>query len=194
MQLLEEMVRNKGEVFSGNIIKVDSFINHQIDPNLMKEISESFYEHFKGRDVTKILTIEASGIAPALFVANKFKVPMLFAKKAQPSTLKSGNIYSSEVFSYTKNVTNTIVVSKNFLNEGDNVLIIDDFLANGQAISGLVDIANQANANVVGVGILIEKSFQVGRSLLKKKGIDVCSLCRIASIKDGSIDFEKSDK
>ena len=175
MKLLREMVVTDGKVYDNNVLKVDSFLNHQIDATLMLEMAKVFYEYFKDEKITKILTIEASGIAPAIMVANLFKVPMVFAKKSKPSTLKDNAVFTAQVHSYTKNVTNTIVVSEKFINEEDKVLIIDDFLANGQAVLGLMEIVNQARATTVGVGILVEKSFQDGRKLIEDKQVNICS-------------------
>lgn len=193
MELLREMVITDGKVYDNNVLKVDSFLNHQIDAGLMMKMAESFYEYFKNEKITKILTIEASGIAPAIMVANLFNVPMVFAKKSKPSTLKNNDVYTAEVHSYTKNITNTIVVSEKFIDKDDKVLIIDDFLANGQATLGLMEIVEKAGAETVGVGILVEKSFQDGRKLLDKKNVNVCSLCRIASLENNEIKFNKAD-
>lgn len=193
MKLLEKMVKQDGKVYPNNVLKVDSFINHQIDPKLMIEMAEVLHHYFKDKKVTKILTIEASGIAPSILVANLFNVPMLFAKKSVPSTLNKDAFYTAQVHSYTKNVTNNIIVSKDFLKEDDHVLIIDDFLANGQAVLGLADLIKQAKANLVGVGILIEKSFQDGRKLLEANNIDVCSLCRLASLDNEEVVFLTAD-
>lgn len=193
MELLREMVITDGKVYDNNVLKVDSFLNHQIDAGLMMKMAESFYEYFKKEKITKILTIEASGIAPAIMVANLFNVPMVFAKKSKPSTLKNNDVYTAEVHSYTKNITNTIVVSEKFINKDDKVLIIDDFLANGQATLGLMEIVEKAGAETVGVGILVEKSFQDGRKLLDKKNVNVCSLCRIASLENNEVKFNKAD-
>ena len=193
MELLREMVITDGKVYDNNVLKVDSFLNHQIDASLMMKMAESFYEYFKKEKITKILTIEASGIAPAIMVANLFNVPMVFAKKSKPSTLKNNDIYTAEVHSYTKNITNTIVVSEKFINKDDKVLIVDDFLANGQATLGLMEIVEKAGAETIGVGILVEKSFQDGRKLLDEKNVNVCSLCRIASLEDNEVKFNKAD-
>lgn len=193
MELLREMVITDGKVYDNNVLKVDSFLNHQIDAGLMMKMAESFYEYFKKEKITKILTIEASGIAPAIMVANLFNVPMVFAKKSKPSTLKNNDVYTAEVHSYTKNITNTIVVSEKFIDKDDKVLIIDDFLANGQATLGLMEIVEKAGAETVGVGILVEKSFQDGRKLLDKKNVNVCSLCRIASLENNEVKFNKAD-
>ena len=193
MELLREMVITDGKVYDNNVLKVDSFLNHQIDAGLMMKMAESFYEYFKKEKITKILTIEASGIAPAIMVANLFNVSMVFAKKSKPSTLKNNDVYTAEVHSYTKNITNTIVVSEKFINKDDKVLIVDDFLANGQATLGLMEIVEKAGAETVGVGILVEKSFQDGRKLLDEKNVNVCSLCRIASLENNEVKFNKAD-
>lgn len=193
MELLREMIVTDGKVYDNNVLKVDSFLNHQIDASLMMKMAESFYEYFGKEKITKILTIEASGIAPAILVAHFFKVPMVFAKKSKPATLKNNDIYTAEVHSYTKNVTNTIVVSEKFINEDDRVLVIDDFLANGQAVLGLMEIVNQAKATTVGVGILVEKSFQDGRKLIEDKQVNICSLCRIASLENNEVKFNTAD-
>ena len=193
MELLREMVITDGKVYDNNVLKVDSFLNHQIDAGLMMKMAESFHEYFKNEEITKILTIEASGIAPAIMVANLFNVPMVFAKKSKPSTLKNNDVYTAEVHSYTKNITNTIVVSEKFINKDDKVLIVDDFLANGQATLGLMEIVEKAGAETVGVGILVEKSFQDGRKLLDEKNVNVCSLCRIASLENNEVKFNKAD-
>ena len=193
MELLREMIVTDGKVYDNNVLKVDSFLNHQIDAGLMMKMAESFYEYFKKEKITKILTIEASGIAPAIMVANLFNVPMVFAKKSKPSTLKNNDVYTAEVHSYTKNITNTIVVSEKFINKDDKVLIVDDFLANGQATLGLMEIVEKAGAETVGVGILVEKSFQDGRKLLDEKNVNVCSLCRIASLENNEVKFNKAD-
>lgn len=191
MQLLKEMVLKHGKVFPNNVLKVDSFVNHQIDAPLMKAAGDQFYEYFKNMGVTKVLTIEASGIAPAIMTALSFGVPMVFAKKTQPSTLKKDTLYETQVYSYTKNVVSRVILSKEYLSADDKVLIIDDFLANGGAVMGLDDLVKQAGATTVGVGILIEKSFQDGRQKLEENGFDVYSLCRIASLANETIVFEK---
>ena len=193
MELLRNMVLTDGKVYDNNVLKVDSFLNHQIDASLMMRMGATFYGYFKNKGITKILTIEASGIAPGVMAASLFGVPMVFAKKTVPSTLQENSFYQTRVHSYTKNKTNTVVVSKSFLNKDDNVLIIDDFLANGQATLGLMDLIEQAGAKLAGVGILVEKSFQEGRKLLDDRGVDVCSLCRIASLDNNEIKFDLAD-
>ena len=175
MDLLKQKVEADGVVIDEKILKVDGFLNHQIDARLM-------------HDVGQILTIEASGIAPAIMAAMHFDVPCLFAKKAKPSTLKKG-VYQAEIHSFTKNTTSTVVVSDEFLGENDRVLIIDDFLANGDASLGLNEIVKQAKATTVGIGIVVEKSFQPGRERLEEAGLTVSSLCKVASLSGNKVTF-----
>lgn len=189
MSYLKERILQDGQVFENNVLKVDSFLNHQIDPQVMVEVVKEFEHYFKEKKITKVLTVEASGIAPAILVAEAFKVPMLFAKKMEPSTMQKSSRYETIVHSYTKKISTKIIVSKEYLDSKDHVLIIDDFLANGQAAKGLIDIVNQAGATVAGVGICIEKSFQTGRQLLEEMGIDVYSICRIASLENNQVTF-----
>ncbi|KAA1039494.1 xanthine phosphoribosyltransferase [Macrococcus equipercicus] len=186
MELLQQKVKDEGVVIDGAILKVDAFLNHQIDAHLMKEVGQTFYNYFNKKGVTKILTIEASGIAPAIMAALVFDVPCLFAKKAVPSTLTEA-VYATDIHSYTKNKTSHVVISQKFLSADDNVLIIDDFLANGEAALGLYDLVRQAGADCAGVGIVIEKSFQQGAARLKDEGLDVLSLCRIASLENNKV-------
>jgi xanthine phosphoribosyltransferase len=178
----------EGKVLSSSVLKVDSFLNHQIDPMLMKEIGHEFANRFSDQVITKILTIESSGIAPSVMLGLEIGAPVVFARKRKSLTL-SDNLYSSKVHSFTKNETNDISVSRNFLNEDDNILIVDDFLANGEAVKGLLDIAAQAGANVVGVGIVIEKGFQDGGKLLREQGVRVESLAIVDSLEDGKVTF-----
>ena len=186
MESLRQKVIEDGVVIDEKILKVDGFLNHQIDAQLMHDVGQTFYEQFKDQGVTKILTIEASGIAPAIMAALHFQVPCLFAKKAKPSTLKDG-FFSTDIHSFTKNKTSTVIESQEFLDENDKVLIIDDFLANGDASLGLYDIANQAKAETVGIGIVVEKSFQSGRQRLEDAGLKVSSLCKVASLKGNKV-------
>lgn len=186
MESLGQKVKEDGVVIDEKILKVDGFLNHQIDAKLMNDVGKTFYESFKDAGITKILTIEASGIAPAIMASFHFDVPCLFAKKAKPSTLKDG-FYSTEIHSFTKNKTSTVIVSEEFLGEGDKVLIIDDFLANGDASLGLNDIVQQAKATTVGIGIVVEKSFQDGRQRLENEGLNVTSLCKVASLKGNKV-------
>lgn len=186
MESLGRKVKEDGVVIDEKILKVDGFLNHQIDAKLMNDVGKTFYESFKDAGITKILTIEASGIAPAIMASFHFDVPCLFAKKAKPSTLKDG-FYSTDIHSFTKNKTSIVIVSEEFLGADDKVLIIDDFLANGDASLGLNDIVKQANATTVGVGIVVEKSFQNGRQRLEDAGLYVSSLCKVASLKDNKV-------
>lgn len=186
MESLGQKVKEDGVVIDEKILKVDGFLNHQIDAKLMNDVGKTFYESFKDAGITKILTIEASGIAPAIMASFHFDVPCLFAKKAKPSTLKDG-FYSTDIHSFTKNKTSTVIVSEEFLGPDDKVLIIDDFLANGDASLGLNDIVKQANATTVGVAIVVEKSFQNGRQRLEDAGLYVSSLCKVASLKGNKV-------
>lgn len=188
MKLLQDKIVQEGKVLSPTVLKVDSFLNHQIDPQLMKEIGHEFANRFSDQVITKVLTIESSGIAPSVMLGLEIGAPVVFARKRKSLTL-SDNLFSSKVHSFTKNETNEISVSNNFLSAEDNVLIIDDFLANGEAVKGLLDIAAQAGANVVGVGIVIEKGFQDGGKLLREQGIRVESLAIVESLEDGKVTF-----
>ncbi|GAA3351676.1 xanthine phosphoribosyltransferase [Deinococcus persicinus] len=188
MKLLHDKIMQEGKVLSSSVLKVDSFLNHQIDPLLMKEIGHEFANRFADQVITKILTIESSGIAPSVMLGLEIGAPVVFARKRKSLTL-SDNLYTSKVHSFTKNETNDISVSRNFLSEDDNILIVDDFLANGEAVKGLLDIAAQAGANVVGVGIVIEKGFQDGGKLLREQGVRVESLAIVDSLEDGKVTF-----
>jgi len=192
VDLLKQKVAADGVVIDEKILKVDGFLNHQIDARLMHDVGQTFYEQFKNEGITKILTIEASGIAPAIMAAMHFDVPCLFAKKAKPSTLKKA-VYQAEIHSFTKNTTSTVVVSDEFLDENDRVLIIDDFLANGDASLGLNEIVKQAQATTVGIGIVIEKSFQPGRERLEEAGLTVSSLCKVASLSGNKVSFVEDE-
>lgn len=188
MKLLEDRIRQDGVVLPGNVLKVNQFLNHQIDPQLMYEIGQEFARLFKERPVTKILTVEASGIAPAIMAGLVMNVPVLFARKKKPATFDD-RTYTAEVYSYTKKVTNTISVDSKFLSENDHVLIIDDFLANGQAVKGMLEICKQADVKVEGVGIVVEKSFQEGADWIKGQGIRLESLARISSFENDTVHF-----
>lgn len=188
MNELKQAILNKGVVVSEDVLKVDTFLNHQIDPTLTAQIGKEFVHRFKNKEITKVLTIESSGIAPALTTALELGVPLVFARKKKSLTL-SGNLLTAAVHSFTKNETNEITVSKDFLLNGDKVLIIDDFLANGEAALGLAALVEQANATVVGIGIVIEKSFQPGRKKLEEAGYDVQSLARLASLENKTVTF-----
>ena len=192
MKKLEERILRDGQVLGENILKVDSFLTHQVDFSLMKEIGQVFAEVVKDVGITKVVTIEASGIAPAVYVAEALGLPMIFAKKAKNITMTEG-ILTAEVYSFTKQVTSTVSIAGKFLNSDDKVLIIDDFLANGQAAKGLITIIEQAGAQVEAVGIVIEKSFQDGRKLLETVGYRVLSLARIAGFEKGQVVFAEAD-
>ncbi len=188
MELLKQKILEQGIVISDNILKVDSFLNHQLDPDLIVAIGQEIARRFHNDGVTKILTIEASGIAVALAAAIEMKVPVVFAKKNKPSTLQ-GQVYSAGVYSFTKKEQVTISVAANYLDPTDRILIIDDFLAMGAAANGLVEIVQQSNATLVGLGIVIEKGFQKGGQELRTKGLRVETLVTIASLTDGQVLF-----
>ena len=188
MQLLKDMILTKGRVDNEHILKVDGFLNHQIDVKLLNEIGKEFRERYRDAAITKILTIEASGIAIACLTAQYFDVPVIFAKKTESKNL-DGSTYESQAYSFTRDKLYKIRVSKRFLDASDRVLIIDDFLANGNAILGLKDLIDQAGAALVGVGIVIEKGFQQGGKLLREQGIRVDSLAIIAAMQPGKIVF-----
>lgn len=190
MKILEDMILERGIAVNEDILKVDSFVNHQVNPELMKNIGDEFAEHFKGQGITKVATIESSGIAPALMTALALNVPMLILKK-QPSKILNQDLYQTVVTSYTKGTSYELTLSKNFISENDHVLIIDDFLANGEAATGAIRLIRKAHATIAGVGILIEKSFQPGYEKLTEQGIDVYSLARIAKLGEGVIEFVK---
>ena len=192
MKSLEERILRDGQILGEQILKVDSFLTHQVDYQLMREIGQTFAEHFKEVGITKVVTIEASGIAPAIYVAEFLDVSMIFAKKAKNITMTEG-ILTAEIYSFTKQVTSTVSIAGKFLKAEDKVLIIDDFLANGQAAKGLVEIIQQAGAKVEAIGIVIEKSFQDGRALLESQGQTVLSLARIERFEEGSLVFKEAD-
>lgn len=192
MEKLVERIKTHGNVLGEGVLKVDQFLTHQVDYELMKEIGTVFAERFQGSGITKVVTIEASGIAPALYTAEQLQVPMIFARKAKSLTMDE-ELLTASVYSFTKQVTSQVSISKKFLSSEDTVLIIDDFLANGQAAKGLIELCQQAGANVVGIGIVIEKSFQSGRQLLEEMGIPIVSLARIASLSEGQVSFLEGD-
>jgi len=183
---LVERIKNDGRVLGEGVLKVDSFITHQVDPELMEAMGNRFAEVFAEAGITKVITIEASGIA------QKLGVPMIFARKAKSLTMDE-ELLTASVYSFTKQVTSQISISRKFLSDADKVLIIDDFLANGQAAKGLVELCQQAGAKVEGIGIVIEKSFQDGRQLLEDMGLNVVSLARIASLSEGTVTFLEED-
>ncbi|MCA1027172.1 xanthine phosphoribosyltransferase [Cytobacillus kochii] len=193
MELLKEKIKQEGKVLSDTVLKVDSFLNHQIDPELMLEIGKEFAARFKDEGVTKILTLESSGIAPAVMTGLYLNVPVVFARKRKSLTLVN-DLLTAEVYSFTKQETNEISVSQKFISENDRLLIIDDFLANGQAALGLADIVDQAKASIAGMGIVIEKGFQDGGKQLRKKGYKVESLAIVQSLADSKVTFTQVEE
>ncbi|MEA4849288.1 MAG: xanthine phosphoribosyltransferase [Clostridiaceae bacterium] len=189
MKLLKDRILKDGKVIGDSIIKVDSFLNHQLDIELFNEMGREFKARFSDVKINKILTVEASGIAIACITAQYFKVPVVFAKKHDALNIDP-DTFRSEVYSFTKQKSYEIRVSKKYIRPEDSVLIIDDFLANGRAASGLADIVRQAGAEVAGVGVVIEKGFQKGREVLQQKGIRIEALAIIKSIENGNITFE----
>jgi len=188
MKLLKDRIQREGKSFDGGILKVDGFINHQIDLMLMKEIASEFVKRFSDLNFNKIVTIESSGIAPAVLVGLVLELPVVVIKKVKPKTLNE--VYTSQVYSYTKDKTYDICLSKQFLKDGDNVIFIDDFLANGNAALGVKDLVKQSGANLLGMGFIIEKSFQEGRERLLEKGVRVESLVHLKWLGDDEIEFE----
>lgn len=191
MNILEKRILEEGRVLPGNVLKVDSFVNHKIDPAFFMKIAEEFKKRFSDLEIDKILTVEVSGIAIAFAVGLLMDKEIIFAKKSVSKTL-GDDVYKSSVYSYTKGVTYDIMVSKNYLNKGDRVLVIDDFLANGKALEGVYDILEQAGAKVEATGILIEKGFQNGGKRLREKGYKIESLATIKSLENGKVEFENS--
>ena len=183
MKLLEERIRKDGTVKAGNVLKVDSFLNHQMDIDLFNEMGKEWARLLADRKITKILTVEASGIGIACVAAQHFHVPVVFAKKSQSVNI-DGEVYSTKIESFTHKRVYDVIVSKKFLHPEDHILIIDDFLANGCALEGLIDIVNKAGASVEGVGIAVEKGFQKGGDLIRSKGIRVESLAIVESMDD----------
>ncbi|GAA3633088.1 xanthine phosphoribosyltransferase [Lactobacillus hamsteri] len=184
MKLLEDRIKKDGEVLPGDVLKINSFLNHQVDPQLMMAIGEEFKRLFKDCHVTKVLTCEASGIAPAVMAAYQMNVPMVFARKKKPSTLNDA-VYWAEVFSYTKKVNNKICVEEKFLSQDDTLLIIDDFVAHGEAVKGMVNIANQAGCKIAGIGAVVAKTFQGGSEWIQDHGYRFEALANIDSFQDG---------
>ena len=190
MQLLKDRIRKDGKIKEGNVLKVDSFLNHQMDVKLFQEIGKEFKRRFEGEEITKILTIEASGIGIACVAAEVFDVPVVFAKKTQTKTI-AGDVYTTKVESFTHGRVYDIIVSREFLGKGDKVLLIDDFLANGKALEGLAELVKKSGAELVGAGVVIEKGFQVGGDIIRSKGIHLESLAIVESMdeKTGEVVF-----
>ena len=190
MQLLKDRIRKDGKIKEGNVLKVDSFLNHQMDVKLFQEIGKEFKRRFEGEEITKILTIEASGIGIACVAAEVFDVPVVFAKKSQTKNI-AGDVYTTKVESFTHGRVYDIIVSREFLGKGDKVLLIDDFLANGKALEGLAELVKKSGAELVGAGVVIEKGFQVGGDIIRSKGIHLESLAIVESMdeKTGEVVF-----
>ena len=190
MQLLKDRIRKDGKIKEGNVLKVDSFLNHQMDVKLFQEIGKEFKRRFEGEEITKILTIEASGIGIACVAAEVFDVPVVFAKKTQTKNI-AGEVYTTKVESFTHGRVYDIIVSREFLGKGDKVLLIDDFLANGKALEGLAELVKKSGAELVGAGVVIEKGFQVGGDIIRSKGIHLESLAIVESMdeKTGEVVF-----
>lgn len=190
MQLLKDRIRKDGKIKEGNVLKVDSFLNHQMDVKLFQEIGKEFKRRFEGEEITKILTIEASGIGIACVAAEVFDVPVVFAKKTQTKNI-AGDVYTTKVESFTHGRVYDIIVSREFLGKGDKVLLIDDFLANGKALDGLAELVKKSGAELVGAGVVIEKGFQVGGDIIRSKGIHLESLAIVESMdeKTGEVVF-----
>ena len=189
MDLLKEKIKNDGIVINENVLKVDNFLNHQVDTKLMDLIGEEFTNYFKVKNITKVVTIESSGIAPAYATALKLDVPLVIFKKQSSAILDTETTIQTPVHSFTKNTDYVLMASKKYLSENDNILIIDDFLANGQAALGAYRILKEAGSSVAGIGIVIEKSFQDGRKKLEDLGLDVYSLARVSKISSNGIEF-----
>ncbi|MFU0788738.1 xanthine phosphoribosyltransferase [Cerasibacillus sp. JNUCC 74] len=192
MERLKQKILAEGTVLSDTVLKVDAFLNHQIDPELMEDIGKEFAKRFADDGITKILTLESSGIAPAVMTGLVLQTPVIFARKRKSLTL-TDHLYSASVYSFTKEETNEISISQSFISSDDTVLIVDDFLANGQAVFGLIDILEQAKATIAGIGIVIEKGFQNGGEAIRKEGYRVESLATIAELSEGNVAFKEED-
>ncbi|MFY8329519.1 xanthine phosphoribosyltransferase [Vagococcus carniphilus] len=192
MKELLEKILKEGTVLEEDVLKVDSFLTHQIDPELMSLVGKTFADKYRDKGITKIVTIESSGIAPAVFIGLELGVPVIFARKQKSLTMTT-ELLTASVYSFTKQTTNNISISTKFLTEHDKVLVVDDFLANGQAALGLIELCQQAGASIEAINIVIEKSFQNGRSLLEEKGYKVDSLARIKSLKNNKVHFVEDE-
>lgn len=195
MKLLEDKIRKEGIVKEGNVLRVDSFLNHQMDVVFFDQMGREFKRLFADKKIDKILTIEASGIGIAIITALHIQVPVVFAKKSQSSNLGE-DLYHTQIYSYTHNKTNHVIVSKQYIKEGEKILIIDDFLANGCALEGLIDIVHQAKADVVGIGIVVEKGYQKGGNMIRSKGYHLESLAIVESMnpETGEITFREDNR
>ena len=192
MDILKERIRREGKVLPGNIIKVDGFLNHRVDTALMCDIADEFAKYFDVNNITMVLTAEASGIALATICAQRYGVPMVFAKKAKSDNIEGG-LYQSDIFSYTYKKKVTLLVSQDWITKDDRVLIIDDFMAKGYAMRGLIDIVNKAGATLAGIGVAVEKGFQDGGDSLRREGYPIKSLAIIDSVEDGVIRFREEN-
>lgn len=192
MKRLEDKIRNEGQALSETVLKVDGFINHQVDPVLMSEIGKTFAAYYKDKGITKVFTIESSGIAPAVYTAMELGVPMVILKKQTSKTL-TGEVYQTNITSFTKGTSYELTLSKHYIQPDDVILVIDDFLANGEAANGATRLVEMADAKVAGIAILIEKAFQRGRSRLEKSGYEVRSLARVSKLGRGLIEFTEAD-
>ena len=188
MEALKERIRTEGKLLGEDIVKVDSFLNHQVDVNLMEDIGKDIADHYKGQGITKIFTIESSGIAPAVFAAKYMELPLVILKKRSSRTL-SQNLWQTEVISYTKELTYELTLSKDYISDQDHVLIVDDFLANGEAATEAIRLIRKAHATVAGLAVLIEKTYQPGRKKLEEQGISVYAQARIACCQEHVIEF-----
>lgn len=188
MKLLEDKILQEGEVLGEDILKVDGFINHQVDVPLMEELGKDMAERFRGQGVTKVFTIESSGIAPAIFTARALEVPLVILKKQNAKNLGT-EVWQTEVVSYTKDTSYQLTLAKNYISDADHILIVDDFLANGEAATGAVRLIRKAHATVAGIGVLIEKTFQPGREKLESQGVPVYAQARIRAFEGGKVVF-----
>ncbi len=190
MQLLKDRIIQEGRILPGNIVKVDGFLNHRVDTALMGEIADEFARYFDTKNITMVLTAEASGIALATICAQKYGVPMVFAKKAKSDNIEGG-LYQSDIFSYTYKKKVTLIVAQEWLGPNDKVLIIDDFMAKGYAMRGLIDVVQKSGAELMGIGVAVEKGFQDGGDSLRREGYNIHSLAIIDSVEDGKIVFRE---
>ncbi len=189
MKALEEKIAKEGIVLDGDILKVDGFLNHQVDVPLMEEIGKDMAEHFRDQGITKVFTIESSGIAPALFTAKELGVPLVILKKEQREDALKTEVWQTEVVAYAKETSYRLTLAKNYISDADHVLLVDDFLANGEAATGAVRLIRKAHATVAGLGVLIEKAFQPGHEKLESQGIPVYAQASIRAFEDGKVIF-----
>lgn len=190
MKLLKDRILREGRVLPGNIVKVDGFLNHRVDTALMGEIADEFARHFDTKNITMVLTAEASGIALATICAQKYGVPMVFAKKAKSDNIEGG-LYQSDIFSYTYKKKVTLIVAQEWIGPDDKVLIIDDFMAKGYAMRGLIDVVQKSGAQLMGIGVAVEKGFQDGGDSLRREGYNLHSLAIIDGVENGQIVFRE---